>query len=209
MWPRMFALGCGVVCVLSMAATPCNAQDEALGLGVRFSFIRGDVDADTTTQRFTGGHLRARVSPRSAFELSLDLRTERNAELTQRVRDYPVQASLLLFPVRAALAPYVLGGGGWYSHRVDTLAGDEVVDSETSRKFGWHAGFGAELRLGRHAGLHADYRYTFLHFGSDEAESDTIAGAIAASHAQDSATGSRFLPSYDGSMWTTGITVYF
>jgi opacity protein-like surface antigen len=103
----------------------------------------------------------------------------------------------------------VLGGGGWYSHRVEALSDEKVVDSETTRKFGWHAGFGAELRLGRHAGLHADYRYTFLHFKSNTVESNTIAGAIASGYAQDSAVGSRFLPAHDGSMWTAGFTVYF
>jgi hypothetical protein len=86
-----------------------------------------------------------------------------------------------------------------------------VTQSETSRKFGWHAGFGAELRMGRHAGIHADYRYTFLHFGSDEEPiaTDTISGAIAASASQNRSQGSRFLPDYDGSMWTAGFTLYF
>jgi hypothetical protein len=84
-----------------------------------------------------------------------------------------------------------------------------VVDTETSRKLGHHAGFGGELRLGRHASAHADYRYTFLHFGSKGIQSDTIAGAIARAHASDESGLASFIPSYDGSMWTTGITIYF
>jgi hypothetical protein len=196
------------VCLLALAAVPCAAQDGAFGLGARMSLIRGDVDADPSAERFTGAHLRARVSPHTGIELSLDIRSERNQQLTKRVRDYPLQASLLLFPIRARFAPYVLGGGGWYSHHVETLSNDTAIDSDTTRKFGWHAGFGGELRLGRHAGLHADYRYTFLHFGSDGVESDTIAGAINNAYANDSGK-SRFLPSYDGSIWSTGITVYF
>jgi opacity protein-like surface antigen len=197
------------VCLLTLTAVPCAAQSQGFGLGARMSMIRGDVSAGTSAERFTGGQIRARVSPRTAIELSADLRTKRSEDLTQRVRDLPVQASLVLYPVPTTFAPYVLGGGGWYYRRVESLLGDEVLDSETTRKFGWHAGFGAELRLGRHAGVHADYRYTFLKFGSDEPETDTIAGAVASAHARQSAFGNRFLPSYEGSMWTAGITLYF
>jgi hypothetical protein len=200
--PALLALFCTV-------ATPNPLQAQSFGVGARMSMIRGDIDAETSAERFLGGQLRARVSPRTAVEISLDVRTEHNDTLTQRVRDVPIQASLLLFPVRAPFSPYVLGGGGWYSHRVETLAGDDVLDSETTRKFGWHGGFGAELKLGRHAGVHADYRYTFLRFGSDKVETDTIAGAIASAHVDSTSDRSRFLPSYEGSMWTAGITVYF
>jgi hypothetical protein len=193
---------CGVVSVAALAVpTPVLAQDGAFGIGGRFSFVRGDVDVDTDSQRFTGGQIRARISPRTALELSLDLRTETNEALTARVREFPVQASLLLFPVRSVLSPFVLGGGGWYSQRFETLSNSETVASESFREFGWHAGFGAELRLGAHAGAHADYRYTFLDFGDDE--SDTTADAVGGFGV------SRFLPSYRGSMWTAGLTLYF
>ena len=159
--------------------------------------VRTDVDAATSAQRFMGGHIRAGISPKTAVELALDLHSETNEALTRRIREYPIQASLLVFPIKATFAPYVLGGGGWYTTKFETLVGDETVASESERKFGWHAGFGAELRLGRHAGAHADYRYTFLRFGGDD--DDTI---------RDEGF-SRFLPSYQGSMWTAGLTVYF
>ena len=186
----------------ALLPSPVSAQEQSFGVGGRFSLVRADVEADTTAQRFTGGQIRARTSPRTAIEVALDLRTETNEAGTQRVREYPIQASLLLFPLRTVFAPFVLGGGGWYSHRVDTLANRESIASETTREFGWHAGFGAELRLGRHAGAHADYRYTFLRFGDDEDGTGTAAA--------EGETGfSRFLPSYRGSMWTAGLTLYF
>jgi opacity protein-like surface antigen len=167
------------------------------------SMIRGDVEADTSAERFTGGHIRARLSPRTAIELALDRRTETNDAGTERVRESPLQASLLLFPIRSVFAPYVLGGGGWYTNRVETIENNKAVSSISTRKFGWHGGFGAELRLGRHAGAHADYRYTFLRFGDDETETAPAARA-------DGESGlSRFLPSYGGSMWTAGLTIYF
>jgi opacity protein-like surface antigen len=154
------------------AAVPMPCEAQGFGIGGRLSMVRGDVDAGTSSERFTGGQIRAGLSRRVALELALDVRTETNEALTERVRDYPLQASMLLFPVRSTFSPYVLGGVGWYSRRVQQLEAEEVLDSETTRRFGSHAGFGAEIRLGRHAGLHADYRYTFLDFGSDEEEEE-------------------------------------
>jgi opacity protein-like surface antigen len=197
----------GIAVVATIPALPCAAQ--GIGIGGRFSMIRGDVAADTGAERFTGGQVRAWLSPRAALEVSLDRRTQDNEVLNERVRDYPLQASLLLAPVRSTFSPYVLGGIGWYTHRIEQLAGTETVESTTTRRVGSHAGFGAEMRLGRHAALHADYRYTFLRFGAaDPIKSDTIAGAVAQSHLSNT-DGARFLPSYEGSMWTTGLTIYF
>jgi hypothetical protein len=179
-----------------------SAQGEAFGLGARMSMIRADSSADVSAERFTGGHVRARISPRSALEVALDVRTQTSEDHTQRIRQYPLQASLLLFPFRSSFAPYVLGGGGWYNERIEQLEDDKAVSSAKTRDFGWHGGFGAELRLGRHAGAHADYRYTFLRFGED----DSAAGTAAA----DGESGfSRFVPSHKGSMWTAGFTLYF
>ena len=50
--------------------------------------------------------------------------------------------------------------------------------------------------MDEHAGVHADYRYTMLHFGDG---TDNGTGGLA----------SRFKPSYDGSLWTAGFTLYF
>ena len=196
-----------VVCSLAQVA-PCAAQ--GLGIGGRLSMVRGDVQADTGAERFTGGHVRAWLSKRTALELSLDRRAQNNEARTERVRDYPLQASVLLSPVPSTFAPYVLGGLGWYTHRVEEVSGTRVVDTTTTRRVGSHAGFGAEMRLGRRAALHADYRYTFLRFGAaDPIKSDTIAGAVAKSHVTSTGSGARFLPSYQGSMWTAGLTIYF
>ena len=185
----------GVVLVALLAMPAAAAAQGAFGIGGRLTWVRRDVNVEEDSTRFTGGHIRARVSPKTAFELSLDVHTETNALETARVREYPVQASLLLFLTKSKFAPYVLGGAGWYSQKLETLAGDETIASETVRDFGWHAGFGAELGLGKHAGIHADYRYTFLDFGDDDDEDEGLVG--------------RFLPGYKGSMWTTGLTIYF
>jgi opacity protein-like surface antigen len=184
----------GALAVL-LLASPCAAH--GIGIGGRMSMVRGDVQADPTAaaQRFLGGQLRARISPRTAIEVSLERRTD-SPDLSTRVKDYPLQGSLLFFPIRSTFSPYLLGGVGWYTHVVDTLAAGQVTSSSSSRTMGYHAGFGAELKLGGHAGVHADYRYTKLHFG-DGTKNGT--GGLA----------SRFKPSYDGSMWTAGFTLYF
>ena len=197
----MKALCSGAILLLAVSS-PAFAQDQSFGIGGRMSMVRGDVESDADAERFTGGHIRARLSPRIGLEVSIDRRIETNDAGTLRVREYPVQGSLLLFPVRSVFAPYVLGGGGWYNHRIDTMVDDEATETLSSRSFGWHGGFGAELRLGKHAAAHADYRYTKLRFGDDD---ETGAGAAAVGE-----TGvSRFLPSYQGSMWTAGLTLYF
>jgi hypothetical protein len=180
-----------VACVL--CAAPCLAQ--GFGLGGRMTLVRGDVDADTGAERFFGGLLKFPMSQRSALEVSLDRRTESNEALTERIVETPLQGTLLLYLSRSRLAPYVLGGVGWYARRVEDLTDGEVTASETSRRFGSHAGIGGELRLGRHAGVHADYRYTFLKFGGDDDEDESLLG--------------RFKPSFEGSMWTAGLTLYF
>lgn len=182
------------VCALTalvITAAPCAAQ--GIGIGARMSMVRADaqVDPAEAAQRFLGGQIRARLSPKTAIEVSLERRTD-SPDLATRVRDYPLQGSLLLFPIRSTFSPYVLGGVGWYTHVVESLSAGEVTATDSSRKMGYHAGFGAELKVGGHAGIHADYRYTMLHFN------DTTDGLA-----------SRFKPSYDGSMWTAGITFYF
>ena len=197
-------LACAALFTLVQAASAA-AQDGAFGIGVRFAWIRGDAHVDTSAVRFTGGQLRLHMSKRTAVELSLDVKTVTSTDLAVRTRDLPVQASLLLYPVKAALSPYLLGGGGWYTHRIEQMTDKEVASSVTAREFGWHAGFGAQLRLGGHAGLHADYRYTFLDFGSDNEK--TAAGLADRSSLLPSP--SKLLPGYRGSMWTAGLTVYF
>jgi outer membrane protein with beta-barrel domain len=184
------------VLALLLLLVPVSAFAQ-VGIGGRIAFVRSDVELkDQDAVRFFGGQIRARMSPRTGFELSLDRRSETNEAETLRVVSQPIQASLLVFLSRGQFAPFLLGGAGWYGQKFETLAGDETLASETVRDFGWHAGFGAELRMGKHAGLHGDYRYTFLDFNGDDDDDDE--GLIR-----------RLLPAYKGSMWTAGFTVYF
>jgi Outer membrane protein beta-barrel domain len=191
--PRQFVLAAVLAC---LPAAPCLAQ--GFGIGARASFMKVDAKSDAPRDRFLGGQLRAWMSKTVGLELAIDRRTQYNESRTERVRDSPLQASLLLALGHASFTPYLLGGVGWYTHTVDTIAGDEVTATTRGHRTGTHAGFGAELRAGRHLALHGDYRYTFLHFGDDPESPATT-----------NSSGSRFLPSYEGSMWTAGLTVYF
>jgi hypothetical protein len=195
-----------VLVPLLLLLLPASASAQGFGLGGRLSLMRGDAQLEPAASRLAGGLLRAGISRRMALELALDYRSETNETLTERLREYPIQGSLLLYPMRGPLAPYLLGGLGWYSQRLDVLSGQEVVESGTTRLFGYHAGLGGELRLGRHAALHADYRYTFIRFGTEDAEGGEpgaipIPGTIGLQE--------RLRLSHRGSMWTGGVTMYF
>lgn len=186
--------------MLVVLAVPAIASAQSVGLGPRFSLVRGDLASGTPSTRLVGGTLRMRSSSLTALELSMDYRTTRSEDRTERVRETPMQASLLLMPFRSVLAPYALGGIGVYSRKVDVLDPDDVVmESELSRKVGWHAGFGAELRLGRHAAVFADYRYQFVKFRkNDDPEADSLIPGL-----------NRLKFSHQGSMWTGGFAFYF
>lgn len=144
--------------------------------------------------------MRMRSSSFTALELSMDYRVTRNEDRTERVRETPMQASLLLMPFRTLLAPYALGGVGLYSRKVDLMGPEDVIlDSSLERRIGWHAGFGAELKLGRRAGVFVDYRYQFINFSRNEdPEADSIIPGL-----------ERVKFSHQGSMWTSGFAFYF
>jgi opacity protein-like surface antigen len=176
--------------VLLGTALPAAAQ---FGIGGRLAFVNTEIDGDNDSVRFLGGHIRL-AGERAGLEVSIDRHTETFDALGERVKETPVQVSLLLYLARGAFKPYVLGGPGWYNRRVESI--EDSDDGVTTREFGWHAGFGAEIRGGRHFGFHADYRYTNLSFDDDDEDGGN--GFI-----------SGLLPSHDGSMWTVGATVYF
>lgn len=188
-----------------LIAVPATAlaQDGGIGIGPRITFVRGATDSAEGSQRFTGGFLRL-GGGKAAIELAVDYRSGLTGELTERVKDYPIQASLLLYPVRARLAPYVLAGVGWYSQQVTRFqapTGTVVVADETTREMGYHAGLGAEVRLHRRFGLYGDYRYTQLSFGGDDESSSLLPGWIPGAD--------RLKLSHEGSMFTWGAAFYF
>lgn len=192
------------VCILILAvavltAAPAVASAQSFGLGGRISFVKSGV-ADVSATRFPGGFLRISSSKHVVLEGALDYRSTLSADKHTQLRQAPFQASLLLFPVRHTLSPYVLGGIGIYSEFTDTLADDgSIIETTRARKTGWHLGGGGELFFGRHAAFFADYRFLFVKFGIPDSDADPInipgLGGLKLSHR--------------GSMWTSGMTFYF
>ncbi|HXG87576.1 MAG TPA: outer membrane beta-barrel protein [Vicinamibacterales bacterium] len=208
---RAWVIGVGLF-ALVVAPLPAAAQDGGLSIGPRLTFIRGAEGSADGSQRFSGGSIRLGGS-KTALELAMDYRSGITGDLTERIKDYPIQASLLVFPIRARIAPYLLGGLGWYSQRIEPVAGagPRLLAAETTRKMGYHGGLGAEVRLHRRVGLYGDYRYTKIRLGEGDDE-----GLLS----QIPAVALPFLPgfiplaqrlklSHEGSMFAWGANFYF
>jgi len=189
-----------IALLLGLFAAPTVVSAQSMAIGPRLSLVRGDLATDTPSSRLFGGTVRMRSSSFTALELSMDYRTTHNEARTERVRETPMQASLLVMPFRSLLAPYALGGVGLYSRKVDLMGPEDVIlDSSLERRIGWHAGFGAELKLGRRAGVFLDYRYQFINLRrNDDPEADSIIPGL-----------ERVKFSHQGSMWTSGVAFYF
>ena len=117
---RLVRIAVGVVALAGVAA-PAPAFAQMLGIGPRFSMVRGDIATNTPSTRFYGGSLRLNTSKNVGFEGSLDFRTTLDPSKTQRLRETPLQGSLLIYPFRSVLSPYALGGMGIYTRTYDCL----------------------------------------------------------------------------------------
>jgi hypothetical protein len=199
MHSRSLVVAAGLLVCIGLGARAVHAQ--SVGIGPRISFADAAGETSDGSDRFIGGALRM-GSGKTVIELAIDYRSTLVGPLLGRVKDMPIQASMLFFPVKSSIAPYLLGGVGWYSRNVEfsTVADTTPVDEATTRRFGYHAGLGGNLRITRHIGLFGDYRYTFLQFGGDD----------------DTGSTPRLVPfaeqlrlSHEGSMFTWGAMLYF
>ena len=186
--------------ILLSCLLPASAMAQSFGVGPRMSWVRGDVAADTPSTRFLGGMIRMRSSKNISLEFALDQRSETSVDGTTRLRERPFQASMLIYPARAAFSPYLLGGFGVYSQTLQhiDLSGEVSESEQSERRTGWHLGFGGELFFGRHTAFYADYRFRFVRFGGEPEEGSEPIGIPGLS---------RF--SHRGSMWTSGVAFYF
>jgi opacity protein-like surface antigen len=177
---------------LLASLTPVSAQ--GFGVGGRIASVNPDTEADVDSVRYLGGQIRL-IGGRIGLELSMDKHSESSEALNRKLTETPIQASVLLRMGGGKVAPFLLGGPGWYRRKVEALDGPADLDVSTT-EFGWHGGIGLEVLANRHFGIHGDYRYTFLDFGDD----DDGGGIIIIG---------SLLPGHRGSMWTLGATVYF
>lgn len=196
----------GVLVVLALwpaAAFPQSAGGR-IAIGPRISFT--SPDAPEGAQRFSGGVIRF-GGGMSVLEIGMDYRSGLTGDLTERIKDYPLQVSTIIYPIRARFAPYLVGGMGWYSQRVQQFDGAGpnavVVDDTTTRTMGYHAGFGAEVRVHRRIGLSGDYRYTFLDANSPVSSSGDSSSPAGRSIAD------RLKLSHRGARLAWGANFYF
>lgn len=106
---------------------------------------------------FGGGQVRIHPFHFLAVEGSVDYR--RSEINSTKVRTFPVQGSLLLYPLGIKrLAPFILGGAGWYFTNVE---GPGDFD-KTQHRFGAHAGAGLQLFLTEYISLDGTYRHIWL-----------------------------------------------
>ena len=173
-----------------LLASLAPASAQGFGVGGRIAWVNPDSEADVDSVRYFGGQIRI-IGGRVGFEVSMDRHSEE--VLNQKFTETPIQASLLLRMGSGKVAPFLLGGPGWYRRKVEAPNGPADLAVSTT-EFGWHGGIGLEILPTRHFGIHGDYRYTFLDFGDDDDGGGFIGG---------------LLPGHRGSMLTLGATFYF
>ena len=112
---------------------------------------------DGQSRWFGGGQVRLYPFKYLAFEGSADYRRQETEG--SRIHTYPVQVSALIYPLgHTRLAPFLLGGGGWY---YTTVKGPGNFD-DTQNRFGLHAGGGLQFFFNNRISIDSTYRYIWL-----------------------------------------------
>jgi opacity protein-like surface antigen len=211
--------------VLALSSVASAQTGGAFGIGPRVTFQTGDAQIPRSSAlRIFGGQAKVRLTPSTEIELSADYESRLNTSLTERAKTMPIQASVLYFPVRSVLSPYVLGGIGWYKHSLTQTAPTSAATTASIREMGYHGGVGAELRVGKRMAIHADYRYNHIRFGGTGSSATTAAQpekqATSTSIVTAATSAVSLLPklsaiqeslkrSNQGGMWNWGLTVFF
>jgi opacity protein-like surface antigen len=152
---------CAAIAVLLLGLqTAVNAGDgvgeKTFSIGPRAVYSTPK-DADKG-QWAPGAQARLHLSSVFGVEASIDYLKNDFGPLTT-VKTYPVQASLLAYIIPGGVvSPFLLGGVGWYYTQVDGPASF----SDTTSRFGLHAGAGLEVMLNKSLSLDGTYRYVWL-----------------------------------------------
>jgi len=150
----LFALAIGTICLLSLS-TPHPARAGEVIPHVGLSKGReGDQDA----KMFGGVALRGNLARSLKAEIGVDYRNESRLGGDLNIRQWPVSASLWVFPLPSL---YAGGGAGWYNTTVDY---DESLglDDRTTQDFGFHVGGGLVIPVGEKVGVDLNGRYVFM-----------------------------------------------
>jgi len=152
-----------IVLAALLFSLPMALFAESLGVGTKVLSIGPRAiystpkDADSGDWS-AGVQARLHLSPGLGLEGSIDYRSNKFLDVTT-VKTYPVQLSLLAYLLPGSfLSPYLLGGAGWYYTQVDGPSGF----SDTSSRFGLHAGAGLEIMINEYMSIDGSYRYVWL-----------------------------------------------
>jgi opacity protein-like surface antigen len=138
-----------------MAQADDDIKNTGISLGGRANYFN---PADGDGSWYGGAQLRAHLGPIFALEGSIDYRKTDFGSGTD-IHTYPVLVSALVYLFPGRVAPFLLGGVGWYFTHTEVSGGGS--DSDDSR-FGAHAGGGLEIYLNRYWSIDATYRYVWV-----------------------------------------------
>jgi opacity protein-like surface antigen len=219
-WRSVRVAGVALVVLAGLAG---SAEAQVFGIGARMVSVSGPEspaldNSDSSRTRLAGGFIRLHALGSLGVEVAMDYQSTTNDAETARVRNTPIQVSGLLLPIKKTFAPYVLGGIGWYKHRVEALENGDAVATVYSTDFGYHTGIGAQVKFGKHAAIFVDYRYVWVDANGFDGITGllksatsltSVLGVVGSLVDKDSSNDPDEGISRSGSMWTGGLTIYF
>src|SRR3989339_311434 len=133
-----------------------DISDKRLSIGPRVAFSKPK-DADSSTL-YGGAQIRLGLTPSLKLEGSIDYRRNDFGEHI-KIHVYPVQASIMAYLTsHTTVSPFLLGGIGWYYTQVE----GPYNFSNTTNRFGVHAGVGLEVMLNDTLSLDGSYRNIWI-----------------------------------------------
>ena len=133
---------------LLLSLAPVSAQ--GFGVGGRIAWVHPDTQVDVDALRYFGGQIRM-IGKRTGVELSMDRHSESSEALGLKITETPLQASILVRMAGGKIAPFLLGGPGWYRRTVGPLDGDGISTSIRRSSAGTPASASKSCRAGTSA----------------------------------------------------------
>ena len=155
--PIKFGVVLAIISVLPISARSQGSAFFGPNLG-----IQRTSGADGSNY-LVGATLRLKLMPAIGVEGNVGYRQEKFGSGALTVKQWPVTATGLLYPV-----PIIYGGlgAGWYNTTFDYSSTYNLlgITDETTQKFGWHLAAGVELPASPSVKLFGDVRYVFLDY---------------------------------------------
>lgn len=157
----MFKVISGGILLLILVLLPFSARSQTVGIGPHLGIQKAQ---DAQSSNFlVGATVRMRMAPIFGLEGDIGYRQEKFGSGAVHVRDWPVTATALLYPLPVIYAGL---GGGWYNTTLDYADAYNRAGfaDETTHQFGWHLAGGVELPASPQIKFFGDVRYVFLDY---------------------------------------------